>query len=259
MQNLIPFRYKLGKLAPKPHPWTLKLEDFLTPDAKAGFLPDIPARVFREYKVPENSWGMYGNDSIRDCTCAAKAHTIILQTGHTGKIFIPDVQPVIEMYSAISGYDPATGANDNGCAMTDVLQYMVTTGLQGHKYLGWAAIDPKNALRIKQGIYIFGVVDTGFQVPQSAMDQFQAGQDWDVVPNSPIEGGHDVPYYGDGSRGYSCLTWAKNQKLTLAFESAYTDETYALISQDWLSNADGLAPNMLNLDSLQAALKAIAA
>lgn len=258
MDQLVPFPYKLGKGPVKPHPKTLQFEKYLTPDALAGALPDVPARVFREYKVPENGWGMYGNDTIGDCTCAAKAHIIMLMTAHTGKIFIPDPAEVIKMYSAISGYDPVTGQNDNGCMMTDVLNYMQTTGLQGHKILGWAQVDHTSAIRLRQGVYVFGAVDTGFQVPQSAMDQFQAGQVWTPEQGSPIQGGHDVPYFGDGRNGYSCLTWAKNQKLTNGFETAYTDEAYVLLTKDWLNNADGLAPNMLNLDALTADLKLIA-
>lgn len=258
MSNLIPFPYRLGKHSPKLHPKTLLFEKYLTDAARDGMLPDVPAKVYREYKVPENGWGMYGNDSIGDCTCAAKAHVIMLMTAHTGTIFIPDPDEVVKMYSAISGYDPSTGANDNGCAMTDVLDYMVNTGLQSHKFLGWAAVDAANPIRLRQGIYIFGAVDTGFNVPASAMQQFQDGVAWDVVgDDGGIEGGHDVPYFGDGLNGYSCVTWAKNQKITNAFESKYTDEAYVAITQDWLDNADGLAPNMLNLDALQADLAAI--
>ena len=256
--SLLPFPYRFGKLAPKTHPKTLLFDHYLTDDARDGLLPAIPARVYREYKVPENGWGMYGNDVCGDCTCAAKAHIIMLCTAHTGTLFIPDPAEVLKMYSAISGYDPATGANDNGCAMTDVLNYMQTAGLQGHKILAWAAIDQSNALRLRQGVYIFGAVDTGFNVPASAMQQFQDGQPWTVVADDGgIEGGHDVPYFGDGANGYSCLTWAKNQKLSNGFETAYTDEAYVPIFQDWLDNADGLAPNMLNLDALTADLKLI--
>ena len=246
---------KLGKLPPKHHPKTLLFEKYLLPDA----LPVPPGKVWREYKVPEDQWQMFGNDKYGDCTCAAKAHILMLMTAHTGTIIVPTLQDVLTMYEAVCpGFDPDTDANDNGAAITDTLNYLQTTGIAGHKILGWAAIDSTNPVRIRQGIYIFGAVDTGFNVPQSAMDQFSAGQTWDVVSDDGgIQGGHDVPYFGDGAGGYSCVTWAKNQKLTNAFEAKYCDECYCLITQDWLDNADGLAPNMLNLDALTADLKAI--
>ena len=248
------FKYKLGKLALKKNLKTLSLKKYLTG------LPTPPKKLWREYKVPPDSWQMFGNDFCGDCTCAAKAHIMMLMTAHTGTMFTPDPKDVIAMYSAISGYDPVTKANDNGCAMTDVLEYMQTTGLSGHKILGWAAIDFTNPAAVLQAMYIFGAVDIGFNVPQSALDQFNAKQDWDVVPDDGgIVGGHDVPYFGAGGKGNSCVTWAANQKSTNAFNLRYWDEAYVLLSQDWVNNASGLAPNMINMDSLLADLKTIAA
>jgi hypothetical protein len=248
--------FKLGKLAPKHHLKTLSFEKYLLPEA----LPAPPGKVFREYKVPEDQWEMFGNDQYGDCTCAAKAHILMLMTAHTGTMVVPTLDDVLTMYEAVCpGFSRVTGANDNGAAITDTLNYLQTTGMAGHKILGWAAVPANNPVRIRQAIYIFGAVDTGFQVPQSALDQTGSGETWDVVPNDGgIQGGHDVPYFGDGSAGYSCVTWAKNQKLTNAFEAQYCDECYCLITEDWLNNADGIAPNMLDLDQLQADLKLIA-
>jgi hypothetical protein len=246
---------KLGRLAPKPHLKTLLLSRYLLPD-----LPPAPEKVYREYKVPADTWGMYGNDSIGDCTCASKAHTMMMMTAHTGKMFVPDPADIIAAYSAISGYDPATGANDNGCAMTDVLAYWQTTGIAGHKILAWAAVDPSNVDMIHQAIYIFGAVDVGVNLPQSAMDQFQAGQPWDVVADDGgILGGHDVPYYGYGSEGETCVTWAKTQQSGRPWGAKYIEEAYVVITEDWLNQADGLAPNSLNLDALKQDLKVVAA
>ena len=247
---------KLGRLAPKRNPKTLRLSKYLL----SPNLPAPPAKLWREYKVPDDAWGMYGNDACGDCTCASKAHILMMMTAHTGKMFVPDPPDVIAMYSAISGYDPATGANDNGCAMTDVLDYMQTTGLSGHKILGWAAFDYTNVNRIMQCMYIFGAVDIGLNVPQSALDQFNAGEDWDVVANDGgLVGGHDVPYFGGGSRGKSCVTWAQNQKSTDAFDAKYWEEGYVILTQDWLDNADGLAPNTFDLATLQTDLAAVRA
>src|SRR5271156_5340864 len=75
-------------------------------------MPPPPAKLYREYKIAEADWGMFGNDTIGDCTCAAIAHMLMLVTAHTGKIVVPDQASVIEFYSAVSGYEPSTGAND---------------------------------------------------------------------------------------------------------------------------------------------------
>jgi hypothetical protein len=246
--------YKLGKTPPKFNRKTLGFKGMLKADA-----PAPPEKLWREYKVPADAWGMFGNDTIGDCTCAAVAHLLMLVTAHTGKMIIPELADVIAMYSAVSGYDPSTGANDNGAAITDVLNYWQTTGLAGHKILGWAAIDQSNLLHRKQGMYIFGANDIGIQCPASAQSQFSAGETWDVVADDGgIEGGHCIDEFGYGADGTDFSTWGRgDQKATNAWAQKYVDEAYCVITQDWLNNADGLAPNAMDLDALNAALAEI--
>ena len=244
---------KLGRLPRKFNRKTLLLHDYLQPDFVT------PAKVYWEYKIPDDAWQMFGNDTIGDCTCACIAHMLMLVTAHTGKIVVPELKDVIGAYSAVSGYDPATGANDNGAAITDVLNYWQTTGLAGHKILGWAEIDSQNRDNVNAAIWAFGGVDTGFNVPQSAIDQFNSKFSWSVVPNSPIEGGHSVPVFGEGALGDTCVTWGARQQLLKSFWQTYFDEAYAVYTQDWVNNATGLAPNMFDMDKLKAALAAVRA
>src|SRR5580700_3718073 len=108
---------------------------------------------------------MMGNDKVGDCTCAAIGHFVMLATAHTGELVTPSQQDVLAVYSAATGYDPATGANDNGAAITAILEYWRTTGIAGHKILAWASINPANIVEVKQGIQLFGGVDIGMQLP----------------------------------------------------------------------------------------------
>lgn len=248
---------KLGKLAPKFNPKTLKLSKYLA--APANVLPAPPPKSYWEYRIPADAWQMFGNDTIGDCTCACIAHMLMNVTAHTGKIVVPTLQDVISVYSAVSGYDPSTGENDNGAAITDVLAYWQATGISGHRILGWASLDAGNVQHVEQGNYIFGGVDIGFNVPQSAMDQTNAQQSWDVVsPDGGIIGGHSVPIFGYGSQGATCITWGALQQMGWPFFSKYCDEAYVVVTQDWLNQADGLAPSGFDLTALQADLKAIA-
>lgn len=244
---------KFGCLPRKFNRKTLLFHDYLLPAFTT------PKKVYWEYRVPDDAWGMFGNDTIGDCTCACIAHMLMLSTSHTGKMVTPDPADVIAAYSAVSGYDPATGANDNGAAITDVLNYWQTTGLAGHKILGWAEIDAANDANVNSAIWAFGGVDCGFNVPQSAMDEFDNGLAWTVVPDSAIEGGHSVPIFGEGVLGKTCVTWAKRQQLLQSFFITYFDECYCVLTQDWIDNATGLAPNMMNMDALIAALAALKA
>src|SRR5579864_8544147 len=132
---------------------------------------------------------------------------------HTGTLFVPTREEVITAYSAVSGYNPATGANDNGAAITDVLDYWRTVGIGGHKILGWAAVNPQSVLEVQQAIWLFSALDIGVNLPQSAMDQNSEGKPWNIVtPDGGIVGGHSVPLFGYGSQGTTCITWGATQQ-----------------------------------------------
>lgn len=248
---------RFGKNPPKFNEKTLNFARYMA----KGVLPfPEPPKLAREWKLPTKGWGMYGNDRTGDCTLASKAHQIMLFTAHTGVMVTPDQQAILDAYSAISGYDQTTCANDNGCAMTDVLEYWQTKGIDGHKILGWMQIDNRNIDRVKQAMYLFGAVDIGINVPASAMDQFSLSKAWDVVPNDGgIEGGHCIPLFGYGMIGDSCVTWGQRQEMTWSFFLKYCDEAYAVITEDWINRTTLLAPNGLNLAALQDDLRAIAA
>jgi hypothetical protein len=250
-------RFKLGKNDPKFHEKTLSMSRILLPDA----LPPSPEKTYWEYKIPPNTIGMFANDNIGDCVVAAIAHFIMLVTAHTGKIVIPEVAEVVAMYSALSGYDPRTGANDNGVAITDALNYMQTVGLAGLKILGWAQLDHTNILRRHQGIHIFGANLVGVQLPAIAQEQFGKRLNWeDVLADGGIEGGHCTLESGYGSEGSNHETWGKgDQKASTAWNAKYMDEAYVVITQDWINEATGLAPNMLDMDRLRADLELVRA
>jgi hypothetical protein len=244
--------YKLGKLAPKVNSKTLLLKKY------TAALPSAPAKVYREYKVPPNGWGMYGNDTIGDCTCACAAHMEMLWTIHTGSLYTPNQQDIISAYSAVSGYDPKTGANDNGAAISDVLNLWQSTGIAGRKIVGWAQIDNTNIEAVKQAIWLFGAIDIGVQLPNSAMTQFNEGQPWTVLANDGgIDGGHSVPLFGYGSQGANCNTWATRQGLDWDWFLKYCDEAYCAISPDWLDKATNESPSGFDLATLQADLNAL--
>lgn len=244
---------KLGKLPPKFHPKTLLLSKYLrdTP------VPPPPTKRAWEYVIPADGWGMFGNDTRGDCTCAAKAHILMAVTANNGHMVTPTLDQVIEMYSAVSGYDPVTGANDNGAAMTDVNDYLLKNGLAGRKILGWVQINQSNREHFEQCVNLFGACDTGVQLPNSAMEQFNAGKPWDVVSDDGgIDGGHDVPYLGFGSQGETCITWAKEQPTGIPWFAKYVDEGYGIIWDDWFDTT-GVAPNHFNKDALWADLQAL--
>lgn len=247
---------KFGKLAPKTHPNTLKLSKYTGPMTPIS--PTPVHKVWREWAIKPGAWQMFGNDLCGDCVFAAMAHMLMLETEHTIGTVTPTLDEIIKAYSAVSGYDPATGANDNGAYISDGLDYWKNVGFAGHKIMGWAQVDHTNIWHVKQAVWIFGGLDIGVQMPQSGMDQFSRGQFWEVVPNDGgIVGGHSVPLGGYGSQGTNCVTWGQRQGMTWEWFSRYCDEAFVPITEDFINQATHLTPSGFDLKALETDLLSI--
>lgn len=247
---------KYGRLPRDTDRPALTLENYLT---GAG-LPPAPLIVDRASKV--SSWPMYMNgpdpanppaspDGIGDCTCAAAGHMVQAWTAFAGTEHTIGDPGVLKAYEAVSGYDPVTGANDNGAQMQDVLAYWKKTGIGGHKVAGYAAMgDPTDLNLMRQVLNTFGTVYIGINCPASAQTQF--GQIWEWEPNSPIEGGHAIPLQQvvtDQDGIWHVVTWGALQKATIAFMEHYVEEAWAPVSQDWI-DANGTTIEGLDLTQL---------
>lgn len=247
--------FKYGRLPRDFSKPALALENYLT-DKADGTLPPAPLQVDRASKV--SSWPMYGNDTIGDCTCAAIGHMIQAWTAYAGAEVTVPQSSVIGLYSAVSGYNPATGANDNGAEMSDVLAYMKSTGIKDsagkvHKVAGYAAFgDCTDIPLMKQVLNVAGSVYTGINCPASAQTEF--GQVWTYEPSSPIEGGHCIDLQlvaGGGVGAQSFVTWGALQKATIGFIEHYVEEAWFVVSQDYI-DANGTTIEGLDLQSLLA-------
>jgi uncharacterized membrane protein YgcG len=162
-------------------------------------------------------------------------------------------QEVIAAYTAITGYDPTTGANDNGANELDVLKYWRTTGIAGHTIGAFAEVNPASHQEVEQAVYLFGGIYLGLNMPKTAQAQTSANEPWDVGTGPDAEpgswGGHAVPLLAYDQDSLTVVTWGALQKMTWSFLDKYCEEAYALISQDWLSAA-GNSPAGLNLQQL---------
>src|ERR1700722_2242083 len=158
-----PVKLKLGKLAARHDPRTLLLATYMPPALPA---PPPQINVAQAVKGP---WGMMDNAQIGDCTCAAAGHLMMEWTANAqSKIFTPSDAQIVAAYSAITGYNPKTGANDNGAQEIDVLNYWRQTGIAGHKIQAFVALEPSNHTHIMDGTWIFGGCYIGLALPKSA-------------------------------------------------------------------------------------------
>ena len=249
-----PKKLKLGKAVARHDPRTLLLASYLTPA-----LPAPPASLDISTKV--SSWGMMANDQLGDCTCAAAGHLIMEWTANAGKQTVtPTDQQIIAAYSAITGYSPVTGANDNGANEVDVLNYWRQTGIAGDQIGGYVALEPANHTHVMDSVYMFEGCYIGLQLPKTAQAQTQNNQPWSVPPSGTggdgapgSWGGHAVPVVAYDTRGVTVVTWGALQIMTWSFWATYCDEAYAILSTDYI-NGNKQAPQGFSLQQLQADL-----
>ena len=144
--------------------------------------------------------------------------------------------------------------------MLDFLKYWRKTGIDcpdgKHKIGAFVAIDPKNITSWRYCNYLFGGIFAGFNVPQSAMDQFDKGQTWSVVKGSPTVGGHCVNGGIATPRLISLGTWGRKQWATVEFVQNYFDEAYGILSLEWF-NKDHVTPAGFYYRNLVNNLKAV--
>jgi len=249
-----PKKLKLGKQLARHDPRTLLLASYVTPA-----LPAPPVQLDLTPKI--NSWGMMENDQLGDYTCAAAGHLIMEWTTNSGKKMVtPTDKQIVAAYSAITGYNPATGANDNGAVEIDVLNYWRQSGIAAHKIGAYVALEPSNHIHIMDSVYIFEGCYIGLQLPVSAQAQVKNHQPWSVPPGGPTGdgkpgswGGHAVPVVAYDARGVTVVTWGALQVMTWSFWEAYCDEAYAIISTDYLNDKQE-SPAGFNMQQLQADL-----
>lgn len=205
------------------------------------------------------TWPMFANDQYGDCTCASTGHRILLQERNSGQheTQITD-QDVLEVYSAVTGFDSRTGANDNGAYLLDVLNYMRKVGMglehdgTHHTIYAFAKLDHTRTDEVRLGAWLFGGLYTGVMLPESAQSE---PYDWHTTTGKPGGwGGHAITVNGYDDRYVYFITWGRQARMSWAFWGKYVDEAYVVFSEDFLNSRDATRAGF-NHDQLQAWLK----
>lgn len=212
-------------------------------------------------------WQMLGNGpdpqmpasfkGAGDCYWAGTAHQVMVWAAAAGaKVPTFKTVDVLAAYAS-TGYDPRTGAGDNGTDVRKGLGYVQKTGLVDasgvrHKIGAYVALEPGNLTQLREALYLFGAVGIGIQFPSYAEDQFAAGKSWSYRSGGSIEGGHYIPVV---LNPLQVVTWGQLQKMTASFYSHLCDEAWAIISPDFLHN--GKSPAGFDLAQLTADLKTV--
>jgi hypothetical protein len=239
------FDFKLGKL-PATHKDGQELFGLSAVLKEA--LPAAPSIFGFGTWFHTNQWGMLANDSIGDCTVAGSEHETMLFTrlgSGVGATF--SNKTAIADYSAITGYVPGDPSTDNGADMSNVMDYRRTTGMidttgKRHKIELAVRVPLKDWTTFVRAVYTFGAIAIGTLIPESAEQQFAAGQPWDYVGDQNILGGHYIPAVGslDSSKEISVITWGQRQRMTESFFMNYVDELWLPLSTEVERSGFGL-------------------
>lgn len=206
---------------------------------------------------------VFDNDKYGDCVTAQHAHQEFrFQFLQLGK------QITINDSDVLNQYLKETGGQDTGLDMLTSLNIWRNQGFlingKVYKIHAYATVGWKDHNEVMLGCMIFNGVAFGMQVPQSAMNQTNAGKPWTVVSNDGGNlGGHAVYKFkwlkivDLNVIGPVCVTWGIEQQMTWEFWDKYVDEAYVIIDErdSWSPAND--PNNHLDIPALEAYLVAI--
>ena len=218
----------------------------------------IPAAISWYQNLSADSLQMYGNDRAGCCTFAAVGNQIICWSINAGHAMTPNPALIMQGYEQATGYDPQTGANDTGCAETDVLSIWQTNGIAGNKAAAWTEVDAQNPDHLKLGCWYFGGVYLGLTVTAEAEQQTDAGQPWQLGWFNSRVGRHAVPMLGYDANYLYVGTWGKVQPIAWNYWQRFGDEAYVVVDSVFLAGT-GVSPVGLNLDQMIADQAQVAA
>lgn len=195
------------------------------------------------------AYEMFLNDGAPDCTIAAVGHMEQTHEARTG-------DPIDITDDEIFAFFDRTGKEQNlpntdGRYMEGVLGSLKTTGAvlggSNRKILGYAHVDWRNLELYRAVTWLFAGTYNGYALPLRA--QSQVGKVWKIVGDHGEDepgswGGHAVFKTVPGT----AITWSQRQSMTWAWHLRYGDESYGVLTEDWVENTK--APNGFARDEL---------
>ena len=177
---------------------------------------------------------MDGNDRWGNCVVVARAkNTRRFESLEQKKQFdIPEIY-ILKEYWKEGGRNPIKPYPDCGLVMLDS-ERAWRKGWKicrdTYSIYAFGFIDPKIEEDVKSTIYLLNGINLGFELPISALGQFQRGETWTVVDGNEglagSWGGHAIYMKRYDKDLYYGLTWGKEQPMTKEFFLKYCSEAY---------------------------------
>jgi hypothetical protein len=220
-------------------------------------LGDPPPESNDYVKAAPATCPMFANDVYADCTAADTAHMLMIRGANVGMTIIPSDQDVLSLYSACTNpsFDPNDPSTDNGAVEVVVLNHLKVRGFMGYKLDAYGDVDPFNYNHMRWCVQLFGGCRVGVNLPQSAVDQFDANEPWDIKGDLTSIGGHDVPIVHYDPEYYYICSWGRwKQPVTRAWMERFCVEAHPELAYNWI-NKQGIAPSGFDLKALEEKIK----
>ena len=183
---------------------------------------------------------MLGNDKYGCCAPVAGVKIDAIFDCAAGRAWrMPTLADVLWLYSQVSDppFNPATGANDNGCDLGTVLSFWQGHGLyeDGHgKIKACQAVDATNKAEVIAALNANGVLYAGCDLPSAIENITGSGFTWGMLgaPNPNL--GHCTLIYGHNETGVFVSTWGMEGTITWQALAYYfggkTGELYTVVA-----------------------------
>lgn len=223
-----------------------------------------PADWFKAIPADGN---MYDNDRIGDCWPVARRWVVALRRANAaGDTTRPDQQEILDDYTALTGFDQATGLPDDGTDTSQGMADWVTRGVRVNSQVldipHWATVDPTNDAHVALAIMCAGPVMATWRLPVAMQDVGVwssppgAGADW-----TTLWGEHEtVLGKTDGGSLVWTRTWGMDLEVHPDIRRQFLiqiDVPLDLTAGGWLQTT-GLTPAGLNRAALTADVSLIA-
>ena len=230
---------KLGLRPNDPTRPRLRFADYI----KGIDLASLPPAPATSDVLTGLSFKIWLNNILGCCVAATAGGLLLVDSARLGgkPYTVADTQILTWYQTQNPGADPAhPGVHDNGMSIQVFLTWLLKHPFpDGSKVLGFAEIDPKNLAEVRVATAIGGRIWTACTITAANRTQWDAGEPFDYVAGSPVEGGHSILVGGEDAVAASDLelaTWAAIRRASDAFLAHQISEMWLVITDRMLGS-----------------------
>lgn len=126
-------------------------------------------------ELPEPDRAPLYNDVAGSCVGSMGAHKVNLLRQHTGRTVPVVTWEMVREWYRRTGYDPGTGAHDNGAYIReDLLKPWRAEGLFGTRCIAYALVNHRDPEEVALGSWLAGGLLGGYRLPIASQSQVDA-------------------------------------------------------------------------------------